>query len=77
MATRQSNEIMAISQGSDPPRQWKLSPMDIESYDRWYDYSRTRHDARGKPTANMHRGTSCARMTSGGRASTAFRTFCH
>jgi polyphosphate kinase len=26
----------------DPLRQWKLSPMDIESYDRWYDYSRAR-----------------------------------
>jgi polyphosphate kinase 2 len=26
----------------DPVRQWKLSPMDIESYKRWYDYSRAR-----------------------------------
>ena len=26
----------------DPVRQWKLSPMDIKSYDRWYDYSRAR-----------------------------------
>jgi len=26
----------------DPLRQWKLSPMDIESYSRWYDYSRAR-----------------------------------
>jgi polyphosphate kinase len=26
----------------DPVRQWKLSPMDIESYRRWYDYSRAR-----------------------------------
>jgi polyphosphate kinase 2 len=26
----------------DPIRQWKLSPMDIKSYDRWYDYSRAR-----------------------------------
>ena len=25
---------------NDPLRQWKLSPMDIESYRRWYDYSR-------------------------------------
>jgi polyphosphate kinase 2 len=28
----------------DPLRQWKLSPMDIESYRRWYDYSRARDD---------------------------------
>jgi polyphosphate kinase 2 len=27
---------------NDPVRQWKLSPMDVESYDRWYDYSRAR-----------------------------------
>ena len=26
----------------DPLRHWKLSPMDIESYRRWYDYSRAR-----------------------------------
>jgi len=26
----------------DPLRQWKLSPMDLESYRRWYAYSRAR-----------------------------------
>jgi len=26
----------------DPLRQWKLSPMDVESYNRWYAYSRAR-----------------------------------
>jgi polyphosphate kinase len=26
----------------DPLRQWKLSPMDLESYRRWYDFSRAR-----------------------------------
>ncbi|TGD99112.1 polyphosphate kinase 2 [Methylobacterium nonmethylotrophicum] len=26
----------------DPLRQWKLSPMDVESYRRWYAYSRAR-----------------------------------
>jgi polyphosphate kinase len=26
----------------DPMRQWKLSPMDLESYARWYAYSRAR-----------------------------------
>src|SRR5438477_9657503 len=25
---------------ADPLRQWKLSPIDLESYRRWYDYSR-------------------------------------
>jgi polyphosphate kinase 2 (PPK2 family) len=26
----------------DPMRQWKLSPMDLESFARWYAYSRAR-----------------------------------
>jgi polyphosphate kinase 2 len=26
----------------DPLRQWKLSPMDVRSWSRWYDYSRAR-----------------------------------
>jgi polyphosphate kinase 2 len=37
----------------DPLRQWKLSPMDIESYDRWYDYSRAR-DLMFKATNSKH-----------------------
>jgi polyphosphate kinase 2 len=28
----------------DPMRRWKLSPMDLESHRRWYDYSRARDD---------------------------------
>jgi len=28
----------------DPRKTWKFSPMDIESYNRWYDYSRARDD---------------------------------
>jgi polyphosphate kinase len=27
---------------SDPRKIWKLSPMDLKSYSRWYDYSRAR-----------------------------------
>jgi polyphosphate kinase 2 len=27
---------------NDPVRQWKLSPMDTESYRRWYEYSKAR-----------------------------------
>ena len=37
----------------DPLRQWKLSPMDVESYTRWYDYSRAR-DAMLKATDSKH-----------------------
>jgi polyphosphate kinase 2 len=38
---------------SDPVRQWKLSPMDIESYRRWYDYSKAR-DMMLKSTDSKH-----------------------
>jgi polyphosphate kinase len=37
----------------DPLRQWKLSPMDLESYRRWYEYSRAR-DAMLKATDSKH-----------------------
>jgi polyphosphate kinase len=29
---------------SDPRKIWKLSPMDLRSYSRWFDYSRARDD---------------------------------
>lgn len=37
----------------DPLRQWKLSPMDVGSYERWYEYSRAR-DAMLKATHSKH-----------------------
>jgi polyphosphate kinase len=37
----------------DPLRQWKLSPMDLESYRRWYAYSRAR-DIMLKKTHSKH-----------------------
>jgi len=41
----------------DPLRQWKLSPMDTESFGRWYDYSRARDmmfEATDTPHAPWH-----------------------
>ncbi len=41
----------------DPRKIWKLSPMDLESYSRWYDYSRARDDmfkATDTPWAPWH-----------------------
>jgi polyphosphate kinase 2 len=37
----------------DPLRQWKLSPMDVESWSRWYEYSRAR-DAMLQATDTKH-----------------------
>ena len=31
-----------LSRIKDPSKRWKLSPMDLESHRRWYDYSRVR-----------------------------------
>jgi polyphosphate kinase len=42
-----------IARIDDPLRQWKLSPMDLESYRRWYDYSRAR-DLMLKATHSTH-----------------------
>ena len=38
---------------NDPLRQWKLSPMDLESYKHWYDYSKAR-DSMFKATDSKH-----------------------
>jgi len=38
---------------NDPLRQWKLSPMDLESYRRWYEYSKAR-DLMLKATDSKH-----------------------
>ena len=38
---------------SDPLRQWKLSPMDLESFRRWYDFSNAR-DLMLKATDSKH-----------------------
>ena len=37
----------------DPLRQWKLSPMDLESFSRWYEYSQAR-DEMLKATDTKH-----------------------
>jgi polyphosphate kinase 2 len=39
---QEEQERRFLKRISDPLRQWKLSPMDVESYKRWYDYSRAR-----------------------------------
>jgi len=39
---QQEQERRFLRRIEDPMRQWKLSPMDVESYRRWYDYSKAR-----------------------------------
>ena len=41
-AGMEEQELRFNARIDDPLRQWKLSPMDIESYRRWYDYSKAR-----------------------------------
>jgi polyphosphate kinase 2 len=56
----------------DPLRQWKLTPMDLESFRRWYEYSRARDQCWRLPTRNTRRGIWFARTAKRKRARTAF-----
>jgi polyphosphate kinase 2 len=42
--SNEEQEKRFLARISDPLRQWKLSPMDLPSRARWYDYSRARDD---------------------------------
>src|SRR5580658_2179270 len=50
---QEEQEKRFLKRISDPMRQWKLSPMDLESYRRWYDYSKAR-DLMLKATDSKH-----------------------
>src|SRR3984885_11479698 len=39
---QEEQERRFLARISDPLRQWKLSPMDLESYRHWFDYSKAR-----------------------------------
>lgn len=39
---KEEQERRFLARINDPLRQWKLSPMDLQSYRRWYDYSKAR-----------------------------------
>jgi len=57
---QQEQERRFSARIDDPLRQWKLSPMDLESYRRWYDYSKARDtmlqatDSRHAPWSIVH-----------------------
>ena len=51
--SKEEQERRFTARIDDPLRQWKLSPMDTESYRRWYDYSRAR-DLMLKATNSKH-----------------------
>jgi polyphosphate kinase 2 len=50
---KDEQERRFLARIKDPLRQWKLSPMDLESYKRWYEYSRAR-DVMFKATDSTH-----------------------
>ena len=50
---QEEQEKRFVARINDPLRQWKLSSMDLESYARWYDYSRAR-DRMLKATDSKH-----------------------
>ncbi len=40
--SKQEQHKRFVARIKDPTKRWKLSPMDLESHRRWYDYSRVR-----------------------------------
>ncbi len=50
---QQEQERRFLARINDPIRQWKLSPMDLESYKHWFDYSKAR-DSMLKATDSKH-----------------------
>jgi polyphosphate kinase 2 len=42
--SNEEQERRFLARIKDPLRQWKLSPMDLPSRERWYDYSRARDE---------------------------------
>jgi polyphosphate kinase 2 (PPK2 family) len=57
---KEEQERRFLKRVDDPLRQWKLSPMDLESYKRWYEYSKARDlmleatDSKHSPWAIVH-----------------------
>ena len=51
--SNEEQEKRFLARIEDPLRQWKLSPMDLPSRERWYDYSRAR-DAMLDATDTKH-----------------------
>jgi polyphosphate kinase len=49
----EEQERRFLARINDPMRQWKLSPMDLQSYSHWYDYSKAR-DLMLKATDSKH-----------------------
>ena len=60
----------------DPKRQWKLSPMDLSSRERWYDYSRARDLMFKKTDTRFAPWTLSAQTTSARPVSTPCDTCC-
>ena len=59
---------------TDGRKLWKLTPMDLKSYGRWFDYSRARDEMFAATDTGMRRGTWRGRTTSAAVASTSSGT---
>ena len=59
---------------NDGRKTWKLSKLDLESYGRWYDYSRARDDMFDATDTELPPGTSLTQTTRNGRGSTSSDT---
>jgi polyphosphate kinase 2 len=64
---KQEQERRFEARIDDPMRQWKLSPMDVESWTAGTTTPEPAMRCSKPPTPTTHRGTSCVRTTRSGR----------
>ena len=67
-SARRSRRAGSKARIDDGRKIWKLSPMDLKSYSRWYDYSRARDEMFAATDTAWRRGTWRSRTTRGARA---------
>ena len=73
--TDEEQHLRFLGRIHDPLKQWKLSPMDLESRRRWEDYTKAKEDhARAHAHPRGAAGGWCRRSTRSARGSTASTT---
>ena len=72
--TDEEQHLRFLGRIHDPLKQWKLSPMDLESRRRWEEYTRPKRSCCSAPTSPRRAGGWYMRSTRSGRGSTASTT---
>ena len=70
--TDEEQQLRFLMRIHDPLKQWKLSPMDLQSRVRWEDYTKAKEETFARTNIPEHPGTSSRVTTRNVRVSTAF-----